>query len=231
MGAKILAVDDEEGILRLLKRALERDGAEVDTVSDPMRIMTGEVNPDRYDLILLDVMMPGIDGFTFLNGMRDRIDCPVLFLTAKTSEEDLMRGFGLGADDYIRKPFGIGELRARVQAHIRRERREKKHAVTVGNLRFYLREKQIEYGEQEILLTPGEYEICEYLALHRGQVFSREQIYEHVYGYDKDGDESAVTEHVKNIRAKFRKLGLAPVETVWGIGYRWTAGVEKGNGR
>ena len=109
MGAKILAVDDEEGILRLLKRALERDGAEVDTVSDPMRIMTGEVNPDRYDLILLDVMMPGIDGFTFLNGMRDRIDCPVLFLTAKTSEEDLMRGFGLGADDYIRKPFGIGE--------------------------------------------------------------------------------------------------------------------------
>lgn len=161
MGAKILAVDDEEGILRLLKRALERDGA----------------------------------------------------------------------DDYIRKPFGIGELRARVQAHIRRERREKKHAVTVGNLRFYLREKQIEYGEQEILLTPGEYEICEYLALHRGQVFSREQIYEHVYGYDKDGDESAVTEYVKNIRAKFRKLGLAPVETVWGIGYRWTAGVEKGNGR
>lgn len=231
MGAKILAVDDEEGILRLLKRALERDGAEVDTVSDPMRIMTGEVNPDRYDLILLDVMMPGIDGFTFLNGMRDRIDCPVLFLTAKTSEEDLMRGFGLGADDYIRKPFGIGELRARVQAHIRRERREKKHAVTVGNLRFYLREKQIEYGEQEILLTPGEYEICEYLALHRGQVFSREQIYEHVYGYDKDGDESAVTEHVKNIRAKFRKLGLTPVETVWGIGYRWTTGVEKGNGR
>lgn len=231
MGAKILAVDDEEGILRLLKRALERDGAEVDTVSDPMRIMTGEVNPDRYDLILLDVMMPGIDGFTLLNGMRDRIDCPVLFLTAKTSEEDLMRGFGLGADDYIRKPFGIGELRARVQAHIRRERREKKHAVTVGNLRFYLREKQIEYGEQEILLTPGEYEICEYLALHRGQVFSREQIYEHVYGYDKDGDESAVTEYVKNIRAKFRKLGLAPVETVWGIGYRWTTGVEKGNGR
>ena len=196
-----------------------------------MRIMTGEVNPDRYDLILLDVMMPGIDGFTLLNGMRDRIDCPILFLTAKTSEEDLMRGFGLGADDYIRKPFGIGELRARVQAHIRRERREKKHAVTVGNLRFYLREKQIEYGEQEILLTPGEYEICEYLALHRGQVFSREQIYEHVYGYDKDGDESAVTEHVKNIRAKFRKLGLAPVETVWGIGYRWTAGEEKRNGR
>ena len=168
-------------------------------------------------------MMPGIDGFTLLGRMRDEIDCPVLFLTAKTAEEDLMKGFGLGADDYIRKPFGIGELRARVEAHLRREKREKKHAVTLGGLRFCLREKRIEYEGDTVPLTSGEYEICECLALHRGQVFSREQIYEHVYGYDKEGDDSAVTEHVKNIRAKFRKLGLSPVETVWGIGYRWKA--------
>lgn len=223
MGTKILAVDDEEGILRLLKRALERDGAVVDTVTGPARLLNGDINTESYDLIILDVMMPEVDGFTLLERMRDEIDCPVLFLTAKTSEEDLMKGFGLGADDYIRKPFGIGELRARVQAHIRREKREKRHAVTVGELRFYLREKRIEYGADTVSLTPGEYEICEYLALHRGQVFSREQIYEHVYGYDKDGDESAVTEHVKNIRAKFRRLGLSPVETVWGIGYKWKA--------
>lgn len=145
MGARILAVDDEEGILRLLKRALEREGNVVDTVSDPMQLLDGKKDTDQYDLILLDVMMPGIDGFTLLEGMRDEIDCPVLFLTAKTAEEDLMKGFGLGADDYIRKPFGIGELRARVKAHLRREKREKKHAVTVGGLRFCLREKQIEY--------------------------------------------------------------------------------------
>lgn len=221
MGAKILAVDDEAGILRLLKRALEKDGLEVDTVSDPVQIMEGTVNTAQYDLLILDVMMPGIDGFTLLGEIRDKIDCPVLFLTAKTSEEDLMKGFGLGADDYIRKPFGVRELRARVEAHIRREKREKKNAVTVGDVRFYLREKTVECGSFRISLTSGEYEICELLALHRGQVFSREQIYEHVYGYEKEGDESAITEHVKNIRAKFRKQGLDPVETVWGIGYKW----------
>ena len=120
MGARILAVDDEEGILRLLKRVLERDGNVVDTVSDPAQLLNGEKGTGQYDLILLDVMMPGIDGFTLLEMMRDEIDCPVLFLTAKTAEEDLMKGFGLGADDYIRKPFGIGELRARVEAHLRR---------------------------------------------------------------------------------------------------------------
>ena len=85
MGAKILAVDDEEGILRLLKRALERDGAVVDTVTDPARLLNGDINTEQYDLIILDVMMPGIDGFTLLEQMRDEIDCPVLFLTAKTS--------------------------------------------------------------------------------------------------------------------------------------------------
>ncbi len=223
MGVRILAVDDEEGILRVLKRALEREGNAVDTVSDPGKLLDGTVNPVLYDLIILDVMMPGIDGFTLLGKLRDRIDCPVLFLTAKTSEEDLMKGFGLGADDYIRKPFGIGELRARVQAHIRRERREKKHAVTVGEVRFYLQEKRIEYGENTVPVTAGEYEICEFLALHHGQVFSREQIYESVFGYDGESDDSAITEHVKNIRAKFRKMGLAPIETVWGIGYKWKA--------
>lgn len=134
---------------------------------------------------------------------------------------DVMKGFGLGADDYIRKPFGVGELRARVQAHIRREKREKKNSVTVGDVRFYLKEKRVEAGGGEIVLTPGEYAICEFLALHRGQVFSREQIYEKVFGYGGESDDSAITEHVKNIRGKFRKAGLSPIETVWGIGYKW----------
>src|SRR5699024_390646 len=92
MGARILAVDDDEGILRLLKRALERDGNMIDTVSDPMQILDRKKVTDHYDLILLDVMMPGIDGFTLLEQMRDEIDCPILFLTAKTAEEDLMKG-------------------------------------------------------------------------------------------------------------------------------------------
>ena len=216
MGVHILAIDDEEGILRVIRRALEKDGCHVDALSDPLAVDTARLG--QYDLILLDVMMPGMDGFSLCRRIRGEVDCPVLFLTAKTGEEDLMRGLGLGADDYIRKPFGIGELRARVQAHIRRERT---HAVTAGDVRFYLREKRAVYRERELPFTKSEYEICEYLALHRGQVFSREQIYEHVFGYDGESDSSAITEHIKNIRAKCREAGCEPVETVWGMGYKW----------
>ena len=219
MGVHILAIDHDEGILRVIRRALEKDGCHVDALSDPLAIDTARLG--QYDLILLDVMMPGMDGFSLCRRIRGEVDCPVLFLTAKTGEEDLMRGLGLGADDYIRKPFGIGELRARVQAHIRRERRERTHAVIAGDVRFYLREKRAVYRERELPFTKSEYEICEYLALHRGQVFSREQIYEHVFGYDGESDSSAITEHIKNIRAKCREAGCEPVETVWGMGYKW----------
>lgn len=165
--------------------------------------------------------MPGVDGFSLCRRIRGEVDCPILFLTARTGEEDIMTGLGLGGDDYIRKPFGIGELRSRVQAHIRRERRRKTHAVLAGEMRFYLGEKRAVYRETELPFTKSEYEICEYLALHRGQVFSREQIYEHVFGYDGESDSSAITEHIKNIRAKCRAAGCEPVETVWGTGYRW----------
>lgn len=123
MTGNILAVDDEEGILRIIKRALEKDGCQVDTVSDPLLLKNRFLG--KYDLILLDVMMPGVDGFSLCRRIRGEVDCPILFLTARTGEEDIMTGLGLGGDDYIRKPFGIGELRSRVQAHIRRERRRR----------------------------------------------------------------------------------------------------------
>ena len=166
-------------------------------------------------------MMPGIDGFTLCEKIRDKVDCPILFVTAKSEEKDLMVGLGVGGDDYIIKPFGIGELRARVAAHLRRELREKKHLVTIGEVEISLQAKQIFCKGQRIFLTKSEYAICEYLALNRGQVFSKEQIYEHVFGYDGEADSSAITEHIKNIRAKFQKSEVSPVETVWGIGYRW----------
>ena len=120
--AKILAVDDEAKILQIIRKALEKDGHIVQTVQDAAAVRRMELS--RYDLILLDVMMPEIDGFTLCREIREIVDCPILFLTAKTLEEDLMIGLGAGADDYIRKPFGLGELRARVQAHLRREVRE-----------------------------------------------------------------------------------------------------------
>lgn len=216
---KILAVDDEERILRLIRNALEKEGYEVDAVSDPRKLKKNRLQ--EYHLILLDVMMPGVDGFTLCEEIRDMADCPILFLTAKTEEKDIMRGLGTGGDDYITKPFGIGELRARVAAHLRRETREKKHMVSVDGVQFYLKEKRVSYQGKEITFTKSEYAICEYLALNRGQVFSKDRIYEHVFGYEKESDNSVITEHIKNIRAKCQRAGLEPVETVWGIGYRW----------
>ena len=165
--------------------------------------------------------MPGMDGFSLCWKIRDRVDCPILFLTAKTAEKDLMEGLGIGGDDYITKPFGIGELRARVSAHLRREHREKRHMIHIGEVQFSLQEKRVFRQDTEVSLTKGEYEICEYLALNRGQVFSKERILEHVFGFDGDSNSSAITEHVKNIRAKFQVFGMNPIETVWGIGYRW----------
>lgn len=219
MNGKILAVDDEENILKIIRNALTKDGYLVDTVSNPRQVMGMHFH--KYDLILLDVMMPGIDGFTLCSEIRREADCPILFLTAKTSESDIMKGLGTGADDYIKKPFGIGELRARVSAHLRREHRKKKHIVAVDGIQFQIQAKKAFYNEKELNFTRSEYNICEFLALHRGQVFSREQIYEAVFGYDGDSDDSAITEHIKNIRAKCSLAGFAPVETVWGIGYRW----------
>lgn len=216
---EILAIDDDRGILEVIRKALSREGYAVTALDDPLKLDSG--NLEKYQLILLDVMMPGVDGFSLCRKIRDQVDCPILFLTARTDEKDLMEGLGIGGDDYITKPFGIGELRARVAAHIRREKREKKHAVYIGEVRFSLQEKKVYCRDAEIVLTKAEYEICEFLGLNRGQVFSKERILEHVFGFDGESSDSAITEHVKNIRAKFQKSGINPIETVWGIGYRW----------
>lgn len=216
---RILAVDDDTGILELIRRALEHEGYLVDTISDSTEVPHQKL--EQYSLILLDVMMPGIDGFTLCQELRERVDCPILFLTARSEERDLMQGLGSGGDDYIRKPFGIGELRARVGAHLRRENRERKHLMEVNGVQFRLQAKKMIWQETEVQLTKSEYAICEYLAMNRGQVFSKERIYEAVYGYDGESDVTTITEHVKNIRAKCKRLGLEPIETVWGTGYRW----------
>lgn len=217
--ARILAVDDEPAILTVIRRALEKEGHSVTVLNCADEIKTENLN--QYDLLLLDIMMPGTDGITFVKQIRSQVDCPILFLTARTDENSIMYGLASGGDDYITKPFGIGELRARVQAHLRRENREKRHTALIEDVRFDLAGKTVEVGEIRVPLTKSEYEISEFLAMNHGQVFSKEQIYERIFGYDKDGDVSAITEHVKNIRAKFSRAGKEPIETVWGIGYKW----------
>lgn len=167
---EILAIDDDRGILEVIRKALTREGYLVTVLEDPLKLDEGKLI--NYQLILLDVMMPGIDGFRLCRKIRDRVDCPILFLTAKTEEKDLMEGLGVGGDDYITKPFGIGELRARVAAHLRREQREKRHRICIDDVQFSLQEKRLFCEDTEVSLTKAEYEICEYLALNRGQVFS-----------------------------------------------------------
>ena len=217
----ILVVDDDRGILELVRRSLEHEGYQVDTIEDPNAVL--KMNLEWYQLIILDVMMPKMDGFSLCMELRNRVDCPILFLTAKSEEGDLIKGLGAGGDDYITKPFGIGELRARVAAHLRREKRERKHFLEAGGVQFQIQAKKMSYQGREIPMTKSEYAICEYLAVNSGQVFSKERIYEAVYGYDGESDASAITEHVKNIRAKCKQHELEPIETVWGIGYRWKA--------
>lgn len=217
--ASILAVDDDILLLQLIRKILERDGHRVTAVNDPLEVR--KLSLSDYSLILLDVMMPGIDGFSLCREIRDLADCPIVFLTAKSGEADVLLGLGLGGDDYLKKPFGAEEIRARVNAHLRREQREKKNAVEVSGFRFYLGAKQMEKDGQVLPLTKGEYAICEYLALHHGQTLSKEQIYEGVFGYDAGGDSSVIAMHVKNIRQKAEDFGKIPIQTVWGIGYTW----------
>lgn len=215
----ILAVDDEPAVLALLCNILQKDGHVVTTLSDPSEVECLQLGV--YDLILLDVMMPEIDGFTLCRHIRTKVDCPLLFLTAKSMENDVITGLGEGADDYIIKPFGAGELRARVHAHLRRESRVRRNVFCIGEVSFNLSGKEITVRDAAVPLTKSEYAICEFLALNRRQVFSKDQIYTSVFGFDGDSDSSTIVEHIKNVRAKLNRAGVSPIETVWGIGYRW----------
>ena len=217
--SNIFVVDDDPNMLALVRTALEKDGHRVDTESDATHVQPAQCR--LYDLLLLDVMMPEEDGFSLCSRIRTEVDCPILFLTAKTEDAAIVQGFGLGADDYIKKPFSIAELRARVNAHLRRETRQPTHTLNRGGVRFDMLAKIAKSDEYTLPFTKGEYAICEYLALHMGQVFTKEQLYEAVFGFDAEGDSTAIAEHIKNIRAKLKLGGLNPIETVWGVGYKW----------
>jgi DNA-binding response OmpR family regulator len=217
--ANILAVDDDTAILNMIGNILKKDGHQVTLMEDPLSIDKDKIT--SYDLILLDVMMPGIDGFDLCQNIRGQVDCPIIFITAKTDEGSLVEGLSLGADDYICKPFGVMELRARVGAHLRREKREHVARLSLGRISFLLTNKTMMLDDHEIALTKAEYEICEYLGRNKGQVFSKEQILEKVLGFDSDSSDSTITTHIKNIRTKLSEYDYMPIKTVWGIGYKW----------
>lgn len=217
--AKILAVDDDMAILDMVGTILGKDGHMVTKINCPLDLNMNQLN--NYDLILLDIMMPGIDGFELCEKIRKQVDCPILFLTAKTEESSLVNGLALGADDYICKPFGVMELRARINAHLRRERREHLSRFVLGRVCFQLSSKKMLIDDEEITFTKAEYEICEFLARNHGQIFSKEQILERVLGYDSESNDNTITTHIKNIRKKLSGYQYMPIKTVWGIGYKW----------
>ena len=221
--ANILAVDDDRDLCALLKTALERDGHTVQTRTSGSGL--SEALCRWADCILLDVMMPGEDGFAVCRRIRSLTEAPILFLSARTDEPAVLEGLGIGADDYLSKPFRVAELRARVAAHLRRQNRTPAHRMVRGGVAFDLSARSASVGETLLPLTRSEYAICEHLALYAGQTFTKEQIYEAVFGVDGTADDTAVTQHIKNIRAKLRAAGIAAPEmllkTVWGVGYQW----------
>ena len=198
--ANILAVDDEKAILNMIESILVKDSHTVTKIDEPTKIEMDKLS--HFDLILLDVMMPGIDGFELCSKIRNVVDCPILFITAKTDEGSLVNGLALGADDYICKPFGVMELRARIGAHLRREKREHVARLALGRICFMLEARKMMIDEKEI-------------------IFSKEQILEKVLGYDSESSDSTIITHIKNIRTKLSSFEYMPIKTVWGIGYKW----------
>lgn len=219
---KILIVDDEKNILKLLQDFFEIQGYLVYTALDGLEaIKKISIKPD---IILLDINMPKMDGIEVCKTIRDFVNCPILFLTAKVEEQDKINGLMVGGDDYITKPFSLDELDARVISHLRRESRKsiKDEVRFLNNFVISYNDRKVYFQNEEIVLTKTEFDIMELLTLNIGQIFTKEVIYEKLWGFDKEGDSSIITEHIRRIRAKLAKnCQKTVIETVWGVGYKW----------
>ena len=222
MQHKILVVDDEEDIVIMLKRFFESRNYRVLTaLSGEEALKQVEQQPD---LILLDINMPQMDGLQVCRRIRDYVSCPILFLTARIEDADKVKGFSVGGDDYIVKPFSFAELEARVYAHLRRENRHSTETKVkfAGNLTIDYEQKCLFWKEEQLSLAKKEFDIVELLSQNPGQVFDKERIYEKIWGYDSEGDSSVVAEHIRRIRVKLAAYTARPyIETVWGCGYKW----------
>ena len=223
MKYKILIVDDEEMITDLISSHLQNCGYNTliaNNVNEAMEELRHQPN-----LIILDINMPGTNGLELCRNIRKHISCPIIFLTARITEQDKINGFQYGGDDYITKPFSLKELTARIEAHLRRDERNKNTFfifTTTDGLIVNLSKRTISYCDKEILFSKKEFDLIEYLITNKGQVFDKEKIYETVWGYDAEGDSNVVKEHIRKIRNKFQEItGNDYIQTVWGVGYRW----------
>lgn len=218
----ILIVDDERGIVDMMYTYFSPQYEVLTAYSGEEAIQKAAKQPD---LILLDINMPGIDGLTVCQTIREYVSCPILFLTARIESADKINGFQAGADDYIVKPFDLDELAARIAAHLRREQRRHSQSVVCffGELAVDYSARAVTVHNEPIILSKREFDILEFLSLNAGQVFDRERIYEAVWGIDGDGNSDTVMEHIRKIRAKLAAhTSHSYIETVWGCGYRWS---------
>lgn len=219
----ILVVDDEEGIRELVEIYLKKEGFVTNTAANAEEALQ-KTQEQEYDLFIVDVMMPGLDGFGLVKELRRFSDKPIIMLTARGEEYERILGFELGCDDYVVKPFSPRELAHRVKAMLKRTLPIDKNEKILKFPRL-----QIDYGarkvlldDQEVSMTPKEFSLLYYLASSPGQVFTREQLLENIWGYDFFGDLRTVDTHVKKIREKLgREEGPDYINTVWGVGYKF----------
>lgn len=228
---KILIVEDDEDISMIEEAYLEAAGFDTRIISDGKNVRE-QLEEEDFDLILLDLMLPGKSGYEVCKEIRDKVDIPILMVTARTESVDKIRGFGLGADDYIAKPFDPAELVARVNANLRQydrmlrktseKREETPEEIRIGDLRILVNSWKVYKDEKEIKFPNREFELLKFLALNPDIVFSKEQLFEKIWGYDYTGDSATVMVHINRIREKIEDDSKNPkiLETVWGAGYR-----------
>lgn len=222
MAYKILIVDDETMLTELLSSHLQKCGYTAFVAENAEQAIS--MLNTYPDLILLDINMPEMDGLELCKIIRNHVTCPILFLTARITEQDKVNGLQAGGDDYITKPFSLQELTARVAAHLRREARGKymPKIVSSQGLIVNLAERKIFYGEMEMNLSNREFDIVEFLTSNANQIFDKERIYEAVWGFNAEGNSGVIKEHIRKIRNKLKEAtGKEYIETVWGMGYRW----------
>lgn len=223
---RILIIEDDASISELQKDYLEMSGYEVVCAFDGE---TGfeHIKKDSFDLIILDLMLPGKDGFEILKEVADSKEIPILIVSAKGEEVYKIKGLNLGADDYITKPFGMGELVARVNSHLKTyekfKHKSQKKRIEVGALSIDKEDHRVFIDDQEVFLTQKEFELLLFFVENPNRVFNKEELFEKVWGYDALSDSTTITVHIARIR---EKIQVNPqirqyIETVWGAGYRF----------
>ena len=228
MPKRILLVDDEPLILKGLKFSLEQDDYETDTATDGEEAIA-KILADNYDLVLLDVMLPGVDGIEVCQRVREKSSVPIIMLTAKGEDMDKILGLEYGADDYMTKPFNILEVKARIKSILRRsqppqEAVEEKRVVRVHDLEVNCQSRTVTLAGNAVRLTAKEFDLLQLLITHRGKVYSREALLETVWKYDYMGDMRTVDVHIRRLREKIERTpsNLEFILTKWGVGYYFT---------